>query len=182
MKGLTGTRAIFLLIVIALVVVLIYLGVTYFQDRGREGTLEDEIAEVEVQIALMAHGDISALQEQLASLQEQLGEVHFPEDVHSTLIFALIHNSATTAGIEDYSFSESGTTQRGVDGSDTEYQLYPFEVTAAGTLDEIFEFLGEMEDNMPYDAVIVQDVDLTYDSETEIWEITFEIVIFAQPS
>ena len=182
MKGLTGTRAIFLLIVIALVVVLIYLGVTYFQDRGREGTLEDEIAEVEVQIALMASGDISALQEQLASLQELLDEVPFPKNVYSTLIVALINTSRATAGVVLENFHQLGITEKGVNGSDYEYRVYAFEVTAAGTLDEIFEFLGEMEDNMLYDAVIVQDVDLSYDSETEIWEITFEIVIFAQPS
>ena len=183
MKGLSGTRAIFLLIMVALLAGTIYMGIDYYQESRREGTVEDDIATMESQIAAMEHyHDIDALVAELVSLQGQLAEAHFPGDVDSTLIFDLIRASATTAGIEDYSFSESGMTEKGVNGSDYEYRVYAFEVTAVGTLDEIFEFLGEIEDNMPYDAVKMQDVELVYDSETESWEITFEIVVFAQPA
>ena len=183
MKRLSGTRAIFLLIMVALLAGTIYFGVAYYQEYRREGTVEDDIATMEQQIAAMErYHDIDALEAELVSLQEQLAEAHFPEDVDSTLLFDIIRASATTAGIEDYSFSESGMTEKGVNGSDYEYRVYAFEVTAVGTLDEIFEFLGEIEDNMPYDAVKMQDVDLVYDSDTESWEITFEIVVFAQPA
>ena len=184
MKRLSGTRAIFLLIMVALLAGTIYMGIDYYQENRREGTVEDDIATMEQQIADMErYHDIDALEAELVSLQEQLAEAHFPKDVDSTLILGLIIASADTAGLGSApNFKESGMTQKGVNGSDYEYRVYAFEVTAVGTLDEIFEFLGEIEDNMPYDAVKMQDVDLVYDSDTESWEITFEIVVFAQPA
>jgi hypothetical protein len=183
MKRITGKRALSLLIMFVLVGAIIYLGVTYFQDYRQEGTLEDEIAEKECEMAALPHfGDIGALEAELASLEDQLDDVYFPRDVDSTLIFDLIRASASTAEIEDYSFSEFSTTQTAVNGGAHEYQLHSFEVTAVGTLDELFEFIGEVEGDMPYDAVQMQDMELIYDTATEIWEITFEILVFAQSS
>jgi len=182
MRRLTSFRLILLLLVVALLAGIIYLGVGYYRDYQRQGVLAQDIAAVDSQIsALRQMYDIEALEAVLASLEQQLAEAHFPMDVEDNTIYDYVRTAAEEAGVRIDSWVEEDVTEEEVNGSYTEYRLFSYEVDVTGTLTAIFDFLSELEANAPYDTIKMDDVDLAYDSTTGDWTITFDMLVFAQP-
>ena len=182
MRRLSGTRAIFLLILVALVVGTIYFGLTYYQENGREGTLEDKLASTAKDIATMApYHDIGARQAELVRLRIQRAEAHFPRDVEYNAIHDYVMTAKEEAGVTFKSWDVEDPIEETVNGTEQEYRLFSYGATISGTLDEIFDFLAEMEANAPYETIKLIDVELIYDSYSDSWEMTFEIWVFAQP-
>lgn len=181
MRRLTGTRAILLLILVALLAGNIYLGVVYYQDRDSEDALADDIAAIEAQIATWERlHDISALEAELAALEEELAAVPFPPDVKHNIIHDYVMTAAEQAEAAFDSWeTDEVATEETVNESGQEYRLFSYDATISGTLDEIFDFLGKMEANAPYDTIKLDDVELTYSSATLTWSISFTILVYA---
>ncbi len=182
MRKLSGTRLVLLLILVALVAGNIYLGIGYYQDRGSEDELADDIAAVEVQIATMERlHDIPALEAELAALEDELAEVHFPPDVEYIIIHDYVMAAADEAGVAFDNWKVEDTIETTVNGTEQEYRLFSYLATISGTLDEIFDFLAEIEANAPYDTIKLDEMELTYDSDTLTWSMSFTILVYAQP-
>lgn len=180
MKGLSTFRFATILILLVLVAVSILFGVLVYQDNRDEGKLADEVDAVEMDIARLAQlSDIDALETELASLMAQLNDVPFPQDVDTNEVFGLVDESAATANVTVSWAIKGMSTQPIIDGSDLEYRVYRYEVTASGALSNIFDFLRGMEENAPYETMRLDEVELTW---ADIWSITFTILVFAQPS
>jgi len=181
-KRLSTFRLTFILILLPLVALSILFGVMAYQDYRDEESLADEVEAVELQIARLAQlHDIDTLEAELASLVAQLNDMPFPQYVKDNVIFGLVQQSAVTAGVTIESWVIEGVTSEAIDGSALGYPVYYYEVTASGTLPDIFTFLSEMEENAPYETIRLDEVELTYDTDSDSWSITFEILAFAQP-
>jgi len=180
---LSGTRVILLLILVALVAGNIYLGIAYYQDRDREDTLADDIAAVESQIrGYELSYDIDALEVDLVNLQQQLAAAHFPLDVEYNTIHDYVGAAVEETGVDFESWeAEEDAIEKAVNGTGQEYRLFSYDATISGTLDEIFDFLAEMEANAPYETITLGEVELTYDSNTLTWSMAFTILVYAQP-
>ena len=182
MKRLSTFRLTFILILLPLVALSILFGVLAYQDYRDEDSLADEVEAVELQIARLGQlHDIDTLEAELASLVAQLNDMPFPQDVDTNEIFDLVHESAATAGVTIESWAIEGVSVQPIDGSALGYRVYHYEITASGTLSDVFTFLSEMEENAPYETIRLDDVELTYDEASDSWLITFEILAFAQP-
>ena len=180
---LSGTRAILLLILVALVAGTIYMGIEYYRDRDSKDALDEKIAETEADIATWERlHDISALEADLAALEEELAAVHFPVDVEYNIIHDYVMAAAEEAGVDFESWeAEEDAIEETVNGTGQEYQLFSYDATISGTLDEVFDFLAEMEENAPYETIKLGEVELTYDSTTLTWSMAFTILVYAQP-
>lgn len=182
MRRLSAFRLFFLLILGALLVGNIYFGVMYYKAYRSQGALAQEIATVEAQIAAMVQlHSINALEAELAALEEELNDAPFPKDVDTNEIFDLVERSAARAALTIDAWAVGSVTEEGVDGSAYDYQVHSYEVTASGALSDIFRFLTQVEDNAPYETARIDDVALTYESGTDSWALTFDILVYAQP-
>jgi len=183
MKRLTGTRAIFLLILVVLVAVSIYFGIGYYRGHGDKDALADDIAAVEAQIAAFEQTyNIEELEATLANLQQQLAEAHFPVNVEQNIIYDYVLAAAEEAGVAfPIWVAEENAVEKTVNGTGQTYRLFSYEATVTGSLDEIFAFLAEAEANTPYDTIKLDEVKLTYDSSTHTWSMAFNILVYAQP-
>lgn len=181
MRRISSFQLILLLLVIALLAGNAYFGYSFYKAVRREAALAQDIVAVEAQIAALGQiYDIGALQAELASLEEQLDDAPFPEKVKSTDIFNVVRTSGNRANV-DWSFAEAGRSEEEIDGSVYEYRVFSYEVEASGTLTNIFNFITRIEEDAPYNTLKMDDVELTYDSKTGDWTITFDILVFAQP-
>jgi len=181
-KRLSAFRLTLILIVLGLVAVSILLGVLTYQNSGDEDELDDEVKAVELQIVRLEQlHDIDALEAEFASLVSQLNDTPFPPYVDDNVIFGLVQQSSATAVVTIESWAIEGVSVQSIDGSASGYRVYHYEVTASGTLSNIFTFLGEMEENAPYETIKLDEVELTYGGDSVSWSIEFEILVFAQP-
>lgn len=183
MRGLSGTRAILLLILVALLAGNMYLGIAYYQDRDSEDALADDIAAVEAQIAAFEQAyDIEELEVDIANLLQQLAVAHFPLDVEYNTIHDYVLAAAEEAGVTFVTWeAEEDAIEQTVNGSGQKYRLFSYEATISGTLEEIFDFLAELEANAPYETITLTEVEVVYDSDTLTWSMVFTILVFAQP-
>lgn len=181
MRRISSFQLILLLLVIALLAGNAYFGYSFYRSVQRQAALAQDIAAVEAQIAALGQiYDVYALEAELASLEEQLDDAPFPEEVESTGIFNLVRTSGNRANV-DWSFAEAGETEEEIDGSAYEYRVFSYEVEATGTLTNIFNLITRIEADAPYNTLKIDDVELTYDSTTGEWAITFDILVYAQP-
>lgn len=181
MRRISSFQLILLLLVIALLAGNAYFGYSFYRSVQRQAALAVDIAAVETQIATLGQiYDIDALQAELAALEEQRDDAPFPEEVESTKIFNLVRTSGNGANVE-WSFTEARGTEEEIDGSVYEYRVFSYEVEATGTLSNVFNFITRIEADAPYNTLKVNNVELTYNSTTGDWTITFDILVFAQP-
>ena len=181
MRRISSFQLILLLLVIALLAGNAYFGYSFYKAVQRQAALAVDIAAVEVQIAALGQVyDIDALEAELAALEVKLDDAPFPEEVESTEIFDLVRTSGNRANVA-WSFAEAGETEEEIDGSAYEYHVFSYEVSAFGTLTNIFNFITRIEADAPYNTLKMDDVELTYDSTTGDWTIAFDILVFAQP-
>ena len=182
MKRLSAFRLTLILIVLGLVAISILLGVLTYQGSGDEDELADEVEAVKLQIARLEQlHDIDGLEAELARLVAQINDTPFPEYVDDNVIFDLIRQSATITGVTVESWTPDNVSVQPIDGSASGYRVYGYEVTASGTLSNIFAFLREMEENAPYETVKLDDVKLDHGGSSDSWSIEFEMMVFAQP-
>jgi hypothetical protein len=107
--------------------------------------------------------------------------VPFPEYVDDNEIFDLVQRSAETANVT-ISWAKGGmSTEAIIDGSESEYRVYHYDVTASGAMSDVFTFLSELEENAPYETTKLDEVELTSSGNSDSWSIEFEILVFAQP-
>lgn len=182
MRRMSSFQLILLLLVIALVAGNAYFGYSFYKAVRMQAALATEIRDVEDDIALYQQiYDIDALEAELAGLEQQRDDAPFPEDVESTQIFNLVRTSGNRANV-DWSFAEVGETEEEIEGGSIyEYRVFSYEVSATGTLTNIFNFITRIEADAPYNTLKMDDVELTYDSKTGDWTIAFDILVFAQP-
>jgi hypothetical protein len=183
MKKLSGTRALLLLVLVALLAGNIYFGIGYFSDRGSKDEVADDIAAVDAQIAAFGQPyDIEELEAFLTNLLQQLADAPFPQAVEQNIIYDYVLAAVEEAGVafDDWD-AEGAVIEDTVNGTGLEYRLFPYEAAVSGNLDEIFDFLAEMEASAPYDTIKLDDVELTYDSSTLTWSMEFTILVYAQP-
>lgn len=180
MRKISSFQLILLLLVIALLAGNAYFGYSFYRAVQRQAALAQDIAAVEAQIAALGQiYDIDALQAELAALEEQRDDAPFPEEVESTEIFNLVRTSGNNV---DWSFEEAGESEEEIEGgSANEYRVFSYEVSAIGTLTNVFNFITRIEADAPYNTLKIDDVELTYDSTTGEWTITFDILVYAQP-
>jgi len=183
MKKLSGTRALLLLVLVILLGVTIYFVVDYSQDRSSKDGLADDIAAVDAQIAAFGQPyDIEELEAFITNLLQQLADAHFPQDVEQNIIYDYVLAAVDEAGVafDDWD-ADAAVIEDTVNGTGQGYRLFSYEAAISGSLDEIFDFLAEMEANAPYDTIKLDDVELTYDSSTLTWSMEFTILVYAQP-
>ena len=181
-KRLSIFRLTLIVILLVLVVVTALFGIKAFQDYRAEGRMADEAASLESQIAKMSQlPSASALQAELDSLQFELDTTPFPPSVDDNVMFDLVQQAADAAGTAFEEWVINDPTSQAIDGSALNYQVYSYNVTASGALSDIFDFLSEMEQNAPYQTMILDEIELTRDAKTARWSIAFEIMVFAQP-
>lgn len=181
MKRLTGFHAILLVILVALLAGNVYFAMAYNRDRSNEGILTDELAAIESQIEMYEQMyNIEALEVDLESLVQQLEEVPFTEDVEDNTVYDWVRTATEEAEVHIDSWTEEDVIDHAVNGSGYLYRLFSYEATVSGALTKIFDFLAELEENMPYETMKIDDVELTYDSETLTWSITFMVSVYAQ--
>ena len=182
MKRLSGTRALLLLVLVILLGVSIYFVVDYSQDRSSKDEVADDIAAVETQIAAFGQPyDIEELEAFITNLLQQLADAHFPQDVTQNTIHDYVLAAVDEAGVAFETWTEGAVIVDTVNGTGQEYQLFSYETAVSGSLDEIFDFLAEMEANAPYETITLGEVELTYDSNTLTWSMAFTILVYAQP-
>lgn len=184
MKKLSSFQLVFLLITIGLVAGTVYFGVLYYLSYRSEGALAQEIEDVESTIASLQYiPNLDVLRGQLAALEEQLEEMPFPREVSNPEIYDYVWRAAQNAGVRlDYwSAEDEPSAVQIAGGSECEYRVHSYEVTVAGSLNQIFNFLSQMEDNAPFDTVKLEDIDLEYDSANDEWSLALIIYVYAQP-
>ena len=183
MRRLSASRALLLLILVALAGLNIYFGIGYYLDRGDKDAVADDIAAVEEQIRVIEQRyNIEELEVDIVNLLQQLAEAPFPQDVERNIIHDYVMTAADKAGVafEDWDAAEAAI-ETTVNGTDQKYRLFVYDAVISGTLDEIFDFLAEMEANAPYETMKMDEVELSYDSATLAWSMTFTILVYAQP-
>ena len=184
MRKLSSFQLVFLLLTIGLVAGTIYFGVLYYLSYRSEGALAREIEDVESTISSLQYiPNLSVLRAQLAALEEQLEEMPFPKEVNNPEMWDYVRRAAQNADVDlRYWNAEDEPSQVQIaGGSASEYRVHTYDVTVAGSLTQIFNFLSQMEDNAPFDTVKLEDIDLEYDSEDDEWSLVFTIYVYAQP-
>ena len=182
MKKLSGTRALLLLVLIALLAGNIYFGIGYFSDRGSKNSLADDIDAVDAQIAAFGQPyDIEELEAFITNLLQQLADAHFPQEVTQNTVHNYVLAAVEEAGVAFETWTEGDVIEDTVNGTGQEYRIFSYDAEVSGSLDEIFDFLAEMEASAPYDTIKLEDMVLTYDSDTLTWSMEFTILVYAQP-
>ena len=185
MKRLSAFRLTLILMVLGVVGVSILFGVLAYQSYNKEDDLADQVDEVELNIARLEQiSDIGSLEAELASLTAQLNDAqitHFPSYVDDNEMIDLIDESAATADVTIEYWATGGVSVQPIDGSASGYAVYHYRVEASGALSQIFTFLGEMEENTPYETMKLEDLGLTYSDGSDSWSIQFDILVYAQP-
>ena len=190
MKMPSPLQIVFMVIVAALLAGGIYLAVVVVKQVRAVPGLEAQLEQVEAEIAwLQQTYDIPALEVELADLEDELEGVPFPifegDENPSVDVFDLIENAVEEAHVYAYTYSEGAPTAEIIGDSDIEYQAFPIGVTAeATTLPRLYTFLEEVEDNAPYETLVIDDIEIvhTVGTEPESWSISFEITVYAQPA
>jgi len=181
-KKLAGTRGILLLILVVLLGVTIYFVIAYSNGRGSKDEVADDIAAVEAQIAAFGQPyDIEELETYITNLMQQLAEAPFPQSVTQNIIHNYVLAAVEEAGVAFETWAEEDEAEVAVNGTGQKYRLFSYEASVSGSLDEIFDFLAEMEENAPYDTIKLEEMTLEYDSTTLTWLMEFTILVYAQP-
>ena len=183
MKKLSGTRGLLLLILVILLGMTIYFVIDYSNARSSKDGLADDIVAVDAQIAAFGQPyDIEELEAFITNLLQQLADAHFPQAVEQNIIYDYVLAAVEEAGVafDDWD-AEGAVIEDTVNGTGQEYRLFSYEAAVSGSLDEIFDFLAEMEANAPYDTIKLDDVELKYSSDTLTWSMEFTILVYAQP-
>jgi Tfp pilus assembly protein PilO len=184
MRKLSSFQLVFLFLTIGLVAGTIYFGVLYYLSYRNQGALAQEIKNVESTISSLQYiPNLSVLRAQLSALEEQLEAMPFPREVNNPEVYDYVWRAAQNAGVRlDYWNAEDEPSQAQITGgSDYEYRVHTYDVTVAGSMTQILNFLNQMEDNAPFDTVKLEDIDLEYDSVDVEWSLVFTIYVYAQP-
>jgi len=101
--------------------------------------------------------------------------------VEQNIIHDYVLAAVDEAGVAFETWAEGAVIEDTVNGTGQGYRLFSYETAVSGSLDEIFDFLTEMEANAPYDTIKLDDVELKYSSTTLTWSMEFTILVYAQP-
>lgn len=182
MRKLSSFQLVFLLLTIGLVAGTIYFGVLYYLSYRSEGALAQEIEDVDSTIASLQYiPDLDVLRGQLADLEEQLEEMPFPREVSGIADYVESAAQYARVDLNRWSAEAEPSAVQITGGSEYEYRVHSYEVTVAGSLNQIFNFLSQMEDNAPFDTVKLEDIELEYDSANDEWSLALTIYVYAQP-
>ncbi|MGB2798534.1 MAG: hypothetical protein WBC55_09805 [Dehalococcoidia bacterium] len=193
MKKPSQSQFLLLVIVAALIGVGIYFVVVTVKQARAASDLETQIVDMEAQISsINRQYDIDALNDTLNDLYDELEEAEFPEEdgVGTIAVLDVVEEAKDAAGVRII-YGNMPDTVRTVylngneNDNGTEYTAFIYELEATATeLSGLYDFLYEIESNASYESLIINAVEIEYIhatvEEPAYWDMTFEIVVYAQ--